>query len=83
MIDGFCGFCFDMNIWWCSIVFRMLTSGYLLYKQIMGLPSANQTWLDGKSPITGSLSRKIYDKWSIFQQGMFDQLTEGIVVMIL
>ena len=30
------------------------------------VPSGNQTWLAGKSPIYGGFYRKITDKWSIF-----------------
>ena len=33
----------------------------------MDLPSGNQTWLAGKSPISEGFDRKITDKWSIFQ----------------
>ena len=37
-----------------------------------GLPSGNQAWLAGKSPINGGFDRKITHTWSIFQHAMFD-----------
>ena len=36
------------------------------------IPSGNQTWLAGKFCINGGIDRKIIDKWSVFQQTMFD-----------
>ena len=32
----------------------------------------NHTWLAGKSPMNGGFIRTNADKWSIFQQAMFD-----------
>ena len=48
------------------------TGKWWFYGILWDLPSGNETLLAGKSPRIGGFRRKITDRWSIFQQAMFD-----------